>query len=206
MSNFTIELTGAELEAYIAQRFTKPQEETKAMPTTTMQTLDTSAFFYIDGIPTKGTWVHLEPVTDWDDIKEALGAHFDKSADDIDEVLCADIEGIARHFYASNCDSFDLDGWLEFKEQLEATHLDIETIEAYLDNMGTYYGVNISDIEEAYYGEFNNWTDFAEHILEETGDLNEIPESLRYYFDFEKFGQDLAHDFFESNGHFFRNC
>jgi antirestriction protein len=166
---------------------------------------DTQAFFYVDGIPTKGAWIDLDTITDWDDIKAQLGAHLSIEADSIDEVLCADIEGIARHFYASNCDGFDLSSWLEFKEAMEASHLDVETIDAYLDNVGTYGGVNISDIEDSYYGEFNNWTDFAEHIMEETGDLNQIPESLRYYFDFEAYGRDLAHDFFESNGHFFRN-
>lgn len=172
---------------------------------TTMQTLDTSAFFYIDGIPTKGTWIHLEPVTSWDDIKEELGAFFNMSADDIDEVLCADIEGIARHFYASNCDSFDLDAWLEFKEQLEATHLETEVIEAYIENMGTFGGVDISDIEEAYCGEFEDWTDFAYEMAESAGYLDQMPPSVRAYFDYEKFGRDLSYDFFESNGYYFRN-
>ena len=173
---------------------------------TTTKALDTSAFFYVDGIPTKGKWIDLEDVTDWDDIKAQLGAFLGVEPESLDEILCADIEGIARHFYASNCDSFDLKNWLEFKEQLEATHLDVEVIEAYLDNMGTYGGVDISDIEDCYYGEFDDFTDFAHHLMEETGDLDQIPENLRYYFDFEAFGRDLSYDFFESNGHFFRNC
>jgi antirestriction protein len=32
-----------------------------------------------------------------------------------------------------------------------------------------------------------------------------IPESLRSYFDYEKFSRDLMMDYFESNGHYFRN-
>lgn len=200
MSNFTKELTGQEMADYILQRFGKPQQEIKPM-----KDLDTSAFFYVDGIPTKGSWIDLATIDSWEDIKDQLGAHLSIDPADIDEVLCADIEGIARHFYASNCDGFDLDGWTDFKEAIENTHLEIEVIEAYIENMGAHYGVNIDEIEEAYYGEFEDFTDFAHHLLEETGDLDQIPESLRYYFDFEAYGRDLSHDFFESNGYFFRN-
>ena len=199
MSDFNKLLTGAEREQYIAEHFKK---ETKTMH----KSIDTSAFFYVDGIPTKGAWIDLENVTDWDDIKEQLGAHLGVEPESIDEVLCADIEGIARHFYYSTGDCFDLKNWLEFKEQLEATHLDVEAVDAYLDNMGTYGGVDISDIEDAYYGEFDDFTDFAYHLMEETGDLDQIPESLQCYFDFEAYGRDLSFDFFESNGYFFRNC
>jgi len=198
MSNLTKQLTGAEMADYIENRFNKPKE------VAVMNTLGTSAFFYVDGIPTKGAWIDLENVEGWDDVKELLASHLGTDADDIDEVLCADIEGIARHFYASVCDGFDMKGWLEFKEEAQASHLDIEIIDAYLDNVGSG-GVSVSTIEDAYYGEFDDFTDFAHHILEECGDLDQIPENLRYYFDFEAYGRDLSYDFFESNGYFFRN-
>lgn len=197
MSNYTIELTGAEREQYIAEHFNKPQKEIKAM-----KDLNTSAFFYVDGIPTKGEWIDLGSITNWDDIKDQLGAHLSIDPADIDEVLCADIDGIARHFYASNCDSFDLDAWLEFKDAIESTHLEIEIIEAYIENMGAHYGVNIDDIEEAYCGEFNSWEDFAYDMAE---NCFSIPEEIASYFDYEKFGRDLSYDYFESNGYFFRN-
>lgn len=168
--------------------------------------MNNQAFFYIDGIPTKGAWIDLDDITEWDEVKAELAKHLSIDAGNIDEVLCADVEGLPRHFYASNCDGFSMTDWADFKEQLDATHLDAEVIDAYLDNMGTYGGIDVSDIEDAYYGEFDDWTDFAHHLMEETGDLDSIPESLRNYFDFEKFGNDLSYDFFESNGHFFRNC
>lgn len=166
--------------------------------------MNNQAFFYIDGIPTKGDWVDLDEVSTWEDVAHLLSAKFPTS--DFDEILCSDIEGLPRHFYASNCDSFDMSAWADFKEQLDKTHLDAEVIDAYLDNMGTYGGIDVSDIEDCYYGEFDDWTDFAYHLMEETGDLDQLPENLRHYFDFEKFGNDLSFDFFESNGYFFRNC
>lgn len=168
--------------------------------------MNNQAFFYIDGIPTKGAWIDLDTITEWDEVKAELAKHLSIDAGELDEILCADVEGLPRHFYASNCDAFSMTEWADFKEQLDATHLDAEVIDAYLDNMGTYGGVDISNIEDAYFGEFDDFTNFAEHLMNETGELESIPESLRYYFDFEAYGRDLSHDFFESNGHFFRNC
>ena len=167
--------------------------------------MNNQAFFYIDGIPTKGNWIDLDDITDWDGVKSELAKSLGLNADDLDEVLCSDIEGLPRHFYASNCDGFSMTEWADFKEQLEATHLDAEVIDAYLDNMGSYGGVDISNIEDAYYGEFEDFTDFAHNLLNDTGDLNQMPDNLRPYFDFEAYGRDLSYDFFESNGHFFRN-
>lgn len=168
--------------------------------------MNNQAFFYIDGIPTKGAWIDLDTITEWDEVRAELAKHLSIDAGNIDEVLCADVEGLPRHFYASNCDGFSMTEWADFKEQLDATHLDEEVIDAYLDNMGAYGGVDISNIEDAYQGEYDDFTDFAYRLMEDTGELGSIPESLRSYFDYEKFGHDLSYDFFESNGHFFRNC
>lgn len=45
-------------------------------------------------------------------------------------------------------------------------------------------------LEENYQGTFWCLEDWAESYLEDTGTLREIPESLRYYFDFEKWARD----------------
>ena len=166
--------------------------------------MNNQAFFYIDGIPTKGLWVDLDEVTEWEQVEEKLLDLFPTSQ--IDEILCSDVEGLARHFYASNCDSFAMSEWADFKEQMDNTHLEAEIIDAYLENMGSASGVDMSDIEDAYCGEFDDWTDFAYDMVENCGYLAEMPPSIRGYFDYEKFGRDLSYDFFESNNHFFRNC
>lgn len=157
-------------------------------------------FFYIDGIPTKGLWIDLDDVAEWAQIEEKLLGLFPGAL--IDEILCADIEGLPKHFYASNCDGFDMDGWAAFLEDKETTHLDDEVIDAYFDNNGVS---SISDIEEAYQGEFSSDEAFADDYIDSTGMLSEVPENLRFYFDTEKFARDMMFDFFESNGHYFRN-
>ena len=55
------------------------------------------------------------------------------------------------------------------------------------------------------YYDCHDMEDVAEQYAEETGLLNDIPESLRYYFDFEAFGRDMScegHFVFTNNG----NC
>ncbi len=64
---------------------------------------------------------------------------------------------------------------------------------AWLSNQG--YGEPREDMEEnfqeQYAGEWPSLEAFAENLLEETGELNSIPENLRNYFDFESYGRDL---------------
>ena len=45
--------------------------------------------------------------------------------------------------------------------------------------------------DDCYYYEASSMADVAEQILEETGALDQIPENLRWYFDFEAYGRDL---------------
>jgi antirestriction protein len=179
--------------------------DTKFSPTNPATPLDScsenQAFFYIDGIPTKGLWVDIDNVNGWEDVSELLAVAFPDSV--IDEILCADVEGLARHFYASNCDSFGMSEWVEFQEERSSCYLSDEVIDAYFDNCGVS---PLGDVEDSYLGEFSSDTDFAEDYLDNTGDLAQIPENLRWYFDYEAFARDLMMDCFSSNGHYFRNC
>lgn len=171
--------------------------------TMTTTTTDASAFFYIDGIPTKGCWVDLDSSTEWDTIAEKIreaipGAH-------VDEILCADAEGLALHFLG-RYDCFDLKGWQEWIEAAEAANYPPEVIAAYCENVGDWTAEAVSSAEECYYGEHDTDEDFAAELLENTGELSSIPESLRYYFDYKAYARDLmSGDFFSNNGHYFSN-
>lgn len=57
---------------------------------------------------------------------------------------------------------------------------------------------HFNDLEEArkaladqYYGEWSSLADWAESYLEETGGLENVPESLRSYIDFKRWADDL---------------
>lgn len=51
-------------------------------------------------------------------------------------------------------------------------------------------GEAIERFEECYAGTFASVQEWAEQFLDETGEINEIPERLRYYFDYEAFARD----------------
>lgn len=62
-------------------------------------------------------------------------------------------------------------------------------------------------VEDCFIGEFDSLTHLAEHLADETGMLNDMPENLRNYFDFEKYGRDLqlGGDVWEEGGFYFWN-
>ncbi len=86
------------------------------------------------------------------------------------------------------------------------THLSFEAWEAYCENMA-YNDPQVDEAEECYAGEFRNATEFAEHFADETGLLAEMPDNLRFYFDFEAYGRDMlmGGDVWQENGFWFWN-
>ena len=61
--------------------------------------------------------------------------------------------------------------------------------------------------DERYQGEFDSWAKMAEELLYSTGELDAIPENLRYYFDYDAYARDirLGGDMCEHEGYFFWN-
>jgi antirestriction protein len=53
-------------------------------------------------------------------------------------------------------------------------------------------------MEECYQGAYDNTIEWAEYLLEDTGELDKIPQHLRGYFDFERYAHDaeLSGDIF----------
>ena len=167
-------------------------------------TTTASAFFYIDGIPTKGAWVELDSSTTWETIADAIREAIPGA--DCDEILCADAEGLARHFLG-RYDGFDLKAWSEWIETAEASDLDPEIVALYCDNVGQWDAEAVRAAEENYYGAYVSHEEFAVELLNNTGDLASMPEHLSYYFDYQKCANDLLMtDFFEAEGHYFFNA
>ena len=59
--------------------------------------------------------------------------------------------------------------------------------------------------QDSYEGQYDSWEEFAEQLVDSLGYLGEMPQYLRNYFDYEKFGRDLQHDYSEYEGFYFRN-
>lgn len=99
------------------------------------------------------------------------------------------------------------------EELTRKSHLPAAAFAAWWDNIGPSIGHDLpteddlSEAEDAYIGEFKSFSHLAEHLMDETGGLDEMPENLRYYFDFDKYGNDLriGGDAWENGGHYFWN-
>ena len=144
-----------------------------------------------------GKWLDLEDYDDRDAFYEAC-AELHNDEDD-PEFMFQDWEGIPDGM-VSEC-SVSPECW----NLIEAySRHDEDAINAYIYCFGEW---NENDFQDRYRGEFRSWEDMAEELLEETGELNQIPENLRYYFDFEKYANDLriGGDLTEHNGHYFWN-
>lgn len=113
-------------------------------------------------------------------------------------------------------DYLDIDGLIT---ELEEDENLAETIPPMVYDMGVYnayadthygYPEDMSELEalidaadEAYAGEFSSWAAFAETMAEE---FYEVPTHWPFNnIDWEEAGEDLKHDYMESDNHFFRN-
>ena len=144
-----------------------------------------------------GKWLDLEDYADRDDFYEACA---ELHADEKDpEFMFQDWEGILSNMISESHVSPECWSLLDAYEKY-----DEDAVNAYCDCFGEW---NERDFNEGYRGKYDSWEHMAEELLEETGELNLIPENLRYYFDYEKYANDLriGGDFTEQDGYYFWN-
>ena len=144
-----------------------------------------------------GKWLDLEDYTDRDDFYKACA---ELHADEEDpEFMFQDWEGIMSNMINESYVSPECWSLLDAYEKY-----DEDAVNAYCYCFGEW---NENDFNERYRGEYDSWEHMAEELLEDTGELNRIPESLRYYFDYEKYANDLriGGDFIEQDGYYFWN-
>ncbi len=144
-----------------------------------------------------GEWLDLGDYSDKDEFIAACRALHEDEEDP--ELMFQDTEDIPDELVSESHVSPEC--W----ELLEAyDEHDEDAVKAYCHCFGEW---NKRDFENKYRGEYDSWADLAEQLLDETGELNEIPERLRGYFDYEAYGRDLrlGGDFCEHDGHYFWN-
>lgn len=153
-----------------------------------------------------GKWLDL-PCEDIESELASIGVSEepDENGNSYEEYFITDYE----NDYGYKVGEYDsLDDLNEIAEELEnLDEYEKEVVNAFIENG--------SDIEEALdglrdgdYMVFSNcsdMTDVAYQYIEETGLLNDIPEGLRNYFDYEAYGRDMSFEgtfIFTDNG----NC
>ena len=59
---------------------------------------------------------------------------------------------------------------------------------------------DLEHIEDAYYGEYDNFSSFAQQLAEDTIEGLDGNSTLASYFDYEKWERDLSYDYHEASG------
>jgi antirestriction protein len=107
----------------------------------------------------------------------------------VDVTPFADDYGISEDVFKF----IELEALIGAEAAIAAYHLDL-------------YDMNPEDIAGCYYGEYEDYEEFAQAYYEETGALGAIPDHIINYIDWGKVGRDLSYDFVEYDGHFFFNA
>lgn len=81
---------------------------------------------------------------------------------------------------------------------------DKDAVMAYIECFGDW---SLDRFDQLYRGHFDSWANMAEELLEEQGILNDVPDSLRRYIDFDSYSRDIkcSGEMCEHDGHFFWN-
>jgi antirestriction protein len=123
----------------------------------------------------------------------------DQSADEIHEaikqMLSQSPEPSAEEWAIHDHENFQ---GIEIGESASIeTVVDIAALLREHDGVGAIAYNHFSDLDEArkalaeqYYGEWSSLADWAEDYLKDTGGLENVPESLRGYIDFERWARD----------------
>jgi antirestriction protein len=147
-----------------------------------------------------GEWI--DATQDADDIQSDANKMLEVSPEHTEDEPC---EEWAIHDY-EGFGSIKLSEYTDFEEVAKiakAIEQHGEAFTIYASDVGLEHA--IENFEEAYCGEWKSEEDYAENLVEDTGMLSECPESMKSYFDYEKFARDLFMcDYWYDNGHVFR--
>lgn len=146
-----------------------------------------------------GVWIDLEG-KDADEVSAEIAAMLRKSPNPntVDSEGRPTAEEYAIHDY-DNFHGIRIEEFLPVARAVLLASLlvnagdDAPALGAYVNNLGlSYVDEGTGDkFEEAYRGNWDNEEDFAEEWAESVGLLPQIPEDVRYYFDFGRFANDL---------------
>ena len=135
-----------------------------------------------------GGWVSLDGSEDLAEfIKETL------EASSIDE---ASEWAIHDHEYCGNISQYEglsnLKALSEAYQKCETSHINWEAFIAYCEHRGVNLTPDqVEKYEEAFAGQNSSLETWCEDYLEETGQIDELPEGLRAYFNIEAYARDL---------------
>lgn len=148
-----------------------------------------------------GLWLDLTKFSDYDEFIDICRQLHADEADP--ELMFQDYENFPGKLYCESCMGEDV-----FDKIIEYSELSDDDKEAFDDYLDLGYKYDLDAFREAYQGQFDTEADFADYIVSECYDLDNMMGNLSYYFDYEKFGRDLFMTDYDmgDHGHVFRAC
>ena len=159
-----------------------------------------------------GHWVKLNQFANTEDLNAYITKHF-QTADKKsplafgsirEEIMITDFEGFPKAFY-DECMNFE--GLFEYYERAYSCGYSAEIVDAFA-KLGIYKVEDVDAffeaLEESYSGEFSSDEDFAQDMAEQCGLLEEKPAWPYTCIDWHFAAQELMHDYYEQDGHYFR--
>ncbi len=139
-----------------------------------------------------GEWIDLTAFADYDDfISYCNDLHSDEEDP---ELMFQDYQNFPSLWFSESC--FDEDTYNLIIEYSEADNKN--AIDSYISYFGTF---SMSEFSERYFGYWNSKYDFAYDIIQ---NCYELPQFASYYFDYDKFADDLfITDYYYSDGYIF---
>ncbi|MEO1670168.1 MAG: antirestriction protein ArdA [Cyanobacteria bacterium J06631_2] len=140
-------------------------------------------------------------VGEWVDVE---GMDEGELQDAINKVLAQSEEEVAEEWEFADYDGFyglGLDGFSSIKRVImsaKAIQEHGEPYTLYANHVGLEYATT-QGFEDAYYGAWDSFKEFAEHLFDECY-LSQVPESVRFYIDYDAFARDLELDYFHERG------
>lgn len=148
-----------------------------------------------------GEWVDLSEFDSGDEVMERISELLEKFGDK-EEYAIHDYENFDSSLYSEYMGENEFDQIIQSYKVSEQFDIPAEVVQSIMTD---YSPDDILEwIEDRYEGEFDSDTDLAYNYVENVGGIENV-SNPEYYFDYEKFGRDLAMDYSEYNGHYFRS-
>ncbi|NWC63987.1 antirestriction protein ArdA [Cedecea sp. P7760] len=144
-----------------------------------------------------GKWMKLTDFDGQDDFEEACRQLHKGEADP--EFMFQDCEGIPSRFYSESSINWHfIEGYKQAVDEGQS-----DAFLAWADYSGR---CDYAEFIGAYYSEADSEEDFAMSQVDDQGLLDQVPEPLRSYFDYEAYARDLfSSDFVFHDGFVFSN-
>ena len=132
---------------------------------------------------TDGSWLKLEDYTDREDfLKACRELHKDEHDP---EFMFQDYQGFPKVFYSECGIDLKIFDWINLDKHEKYI------VELYLDNIDA--SADFDTALEAYAGNARTEIEWVEEFVEDTDLLAQVPENLKYYFNYEAYLRDLKY-------------